>query len=606
MPKEKRTHANKSSTPASVDAMRHSFSHVLAQAVLQMYPEAKLGIGPVIEDGFYYDFDLGAGKTFTPMDLPKLEKRMQKIIAQSLQFERYEASTDESIAYLKTRAQPYKVELAEELKSQGEKTLSFYRTVDPTGKKHFFNDLCKGPHVQTTRELGAFKLMSIAGAYWRGSEKNPMLQRIYGVAFPTQAELDAHLERRRLAEERDHRKIGQKQQLFVIDDRVGKGLPLWLPNGTIIRDEIERLAKETESRYGYLRVSTPHLAKEDLYLTSGHLPYYKDSMYPPMVMDDGTYYMKAMNCPHHHVIYQSSPRSYRELPLRLAEYGVCYRNELSGTLAGLLRVRMLSMNDAHIYCRRDQIKTEFAQVLEIIQYYFKLFGFREYSFRLSKWDPAHTDKYINQPDNWEYSQGVLREILQEMRLPFVEADNEAAFYGPKIDVQFKSVIGREETLSTIQLDFLARERFGLTYVDQQGSRSNEVFVIHRSPLSVHERMVAFLAEHYGGAWPLWLSPVQVQIIMVSEKFSAYAEKLAHELRTAGIRVHLDNADATVSYKIRHAEQAKVPYMVVIGEKEVGAQSLAVRVRGKKEIEQFSLGDFVGRIQKLIAERSVEL
>ena len=593
----------KSVIPPSLEAMRHSFSHVLAQAVLQVYPDAKLGIGPVIEDGFYYDFDLGAGKTFTPVDLAKFEKRMQKIVAQNQRFERGELNVDDAIEAMKKKNQLYKAELAADLKAAGETKLSFYRCTDPGGKKVFFEDLCKGPHVGFTKELGAFKLMSIAGAYWRGGEENPMLQRIYGVAFPTQEELDEHLKRRALAEERDHRKIGQKQQLFFIDERVGKGLPIWLPNGTIIRDEIEKLAKETEQRYGYHRVSTPHLAKDELYLTSGHLPYYRDSMYPPMAMDDGTYYLKAMNCPHHHLIYLSQPRSYRELPLRLAEYGVCYRNELSGTLAGLLRVRMLTMNDSHIYCRRDQIKKEFANVLEMIRYYFDIFGFKEYSFRLSKWDPKHTEKYINQPEDWEYSQKVLREVLQEANAPFVEAENEAAFYGPKIDVQFTSVIGREETLSTIQLDFLARERFKLSYVDEKGQRDGQVFVIHRAPLSVHERMVAFLTEHYGGAWPLWLAPVQVQVIMVSEKFSDYAKKVAESLRGRGIRVTLDDASETVSHKIRQAEMAKVPYMVVVGEKEVASEKIAVRTRGSRELKQYACEEFAEMLVSDIQERS---
>ncbi len=586
--------------------MRHSLAHVLAQAVLQLYPDAKLGIGPVIDDGFYYDFDLGAGKTFSPTDLPRLEKRMTKIIAQNQRFERYEAGADESIAYLKQKNQPYKMELAEELKAAGEKTLSFYRNTDPSGKKRFFNDLCKGPHVATTKELGAFTLVSIAGAYWRGSEKNPMLQRVYGMAFSTPAELAAHLERKKMAEERDHRKIGQLQRLFVIDERVGKGLPLWLPNGTIIRDELERLAKETEARDGYQRVSTPHVAKEELYLASGHLPYYRESMYPPMIMDDGTYYLKAMNCPHHHLIYLSQPRSYRDLPIRLAEYGTCYRNELSGTLAGLLRVRMLAMNDAHLYCRKDQIKPEVEKVLAMVRQYFGIFEFTGYSFRLSRWDPQHPEKYINQPEHWEYSQRVLREVLDASGEPYTVGDNEAAFYGPKIDVQFRTVVGREETLSTIQLDFMARERFDLSYTDQRGQKNTEVFVIHRAPLSVHERMVAFLAEHYGGAWPVWLSPVQVQVIAVSEKFAGAAGKLGEELRQAGVRVMLASSDATVSYNIRQGEQAKVPYLVVVGEKEVASGKLAVRARGKKDLVSMERATFIRHVTALAATRSREV
>lgn len=607
MPKGKRQKVvSASKTPASLEAMRHSLAHVLAQAVLQLYPNAKLAIGPVIEDGFYYDFDLGSGVTFSPADLPRLEQRMGNIIAQNQKFERYEAGIDESIEYLKKKNQPYKVELAEELKAAGQKSVSFYRTTDPTGKQRFFNDLCQGPHVASTQELGVFKLISIAGAYWRGSEKNPMLQRIYGAAFATRAELDEYLTRRRQAEEHDHRKIGLQQQLFFIDERVGKGLPLWLPNGTTIRDEIEKLAKATEARYGYQRVSTPHLAKEELYLTSGHLPYFKDSMYPPMVMDDGVYYLKAMNCPHHHLIYLQHLRSYRDLPLRLAEYGVCYRNERSGTLAGLLRVRMLSMNDAHIYCRREQIKPEFGRVLEMVLYYFALFGFTEYSFRLSRWDPSHGDKYINQPEHWEYSQRVLQEILEEIGVPYTAVDDEAAFYGPKVDVQFKSVVGREETLSTVQLDFMARGRFGLSYVDETGRRNDEVFVIHRAPLSVHERMVALLTEHYGGAWPLWLAPVQVVVATVSEPFRQSAERYAAELSAAGVRAVVDASNVTVGKKVRAAQLQHVPYVLVFGEKEAAGDDLTVRVRGQRQVRAMTRKTFTADIAHRITRRRREL
>lgn len=430
-----------------------------------------------------------------------------------------------------------------------------------------------------------------------------MLTRIYGTAFPTKDELQKYLEMREEAKKRDHRKIGKDQELFLIDDRVGKGLVMWLPNGTIIRNEIEKFAIAMEAQYGYDRVVTPHMAKEELYLTSGHLPYYKESMYPAMVMDDGTYYMKAMNCPHHHIIYGSSPRSYRELPLRLAEYGTCYRNELSGTLAGLLRVRGLTMNDAHIYCTKNQIKDEFKRVMELTMNYFKTFGLDNYWFRLSKWSPEHKDKYIDQPKNWEMSEQVLRDVLTEMNVKFVEADDEAAFYGPKVDVQFKSVIGREETMSTIQLDFLARERFGLVYTDEEGKENNEVFVIHRAPLSTHERFMAFLIEHYAGIWPTWLSPVAVALVPVSEKHVAGAESLAAEFRAEGIRVSIDRADETVGKKIRKAVQSKVPYMLVIGDKELEGGNLMVRLRGQEEQVEISKKEFVEKVKNEILNRT---
>src|SRR3989338_3389204 len=364
---------------------------------------------------------------------------------------------------------------------------------------------------------------------------------------------------------------------------VGKGLVMWLPNGTTICDEIERLVNAKESEYGYARVITPHLAKEELFLTSGHLPYYKEGMYPGMVMDDGTYYLKAMNCPHHHRIYLHSPHSYRDLPLRLAEYGTVYRNELSGTLAGLLRVRGLAMNDAHIYCRKDQIKDEFKKVMELTKFYFDLFGLRNYWFRLSRWNPDHVEKYINEPENWEYAESIIREVLVETGVQFVEAVDEAAFYGPKIDVMFKSVIGREETMSTVQLDFAAKKRFHLAYTNEKGEADESVFVIHRAPLSTHERFMAFLIEHYAGSFPVWLSPVQMQFVPVTSKHNAAVRKIAKPFIAAGVRVHVDEANETVGYKIRKAEKHKVPYMIVIGDKEKAGKKLAVRVRGKEKL-----------------------
>jgi threonyl-tRNA synthetase len=401
--------------------------------------------------------------------------------------------------------------------------------------------------------------------------------------------------------------IGNWPDRNSVHEMVGKGLVMWLPKGTIVRDEVEKLVKEMEAKGDYVRVSTPHIAKEELFMTSGHLPYYKDGMYPPMIMDDGTYYMKAMNCPHHHRIFLHRQRSYRELPLRLAEYGTCYRNELSGTLQGLLRVRALAMNDAHIYCRKDQIKSEFKAVMQLTMDYFRIFGLKDYWFRLSKWSPQHTDKYIDQPENWEYSQQVLREVLQEMKVEFVEADDEAAFYGPKVDVQFKSVIGREETMSTIQLDFLARERFKLAYMDENGVENNDVFVIHRAPLSTHERFMAFLIEHYAGAFPLWMSPVQVSVIPVSDKHLEMAEKAYRILKEKGIRAELRNEQKSVSYKIRQTALQKVPYAIIIGDNEVEASSgndvfVTPRLRDGKDLEMQSIYSLLESLNQQIENR----
>lgn len=587
-----------------IETIRHSTAHLLAAAVMELWPQTKLGVGPVVEYGFYYDFDLPT--RLTEQHFQKIEKRMRAIIARGEKFVREEMPIDAAILFFEKKSQPYKVELLRDLKTKGTTAVRpeevqelnaeklTHTSVYHTGK---FVDLCRGPHVADTSALGVFKLMRVAGAYWRGNEKNPQLQRVYGIAFATQKELDDHLAMLQEAEKRDHRKLGQELELFTFDDRVGKGLPLWLPHGTLVKDRIEDLAKKEEANDGYVRVSTPHLAKEELFKTSGHLPYYKDSMYPGMVMDDGTYYLKAMNCPHHHIIYTSKPRSYRDLPLRLAEYGTVYRNELSGTLAGLLRVRMLSMNDAHIYCRHDQIEVEFTKVIQLILRYFTMFDLHDYWFRLSKWDPKHTEKYINEPENWEYAEGVLRSVLKKLKVKFVEAENEAAFYGPKIDVMFRSAIGREETMSTVQLDFAAKKRFDLAFTNEKGEKDNGVFVIHRAPLSTHERFMAFLIEHYAGAFPTWLAPVQVAVIPVAEDHMKAAEKFCGKLTAEGVRVAVDGARDTVGYKIRKAEKQKVPYMIVIGDKEKNLKKLAVRVRGEKEIKTMTLNSFVKRLQK---------
>lgn len=588
-----------------MEMMRHSAAHVLAAAVLELYPTAKFGVGPVVENGFYYDFELG--KNLTTADLPKIESKMREIIKRSLPFERQELSRDEAIKLFEQFKQPYKLELLREgtvgeegkMESLGERV-----TIYKTGK---FTDLCRGPHVPTTKAIGAFKLTTVAGAYWRGDENKPMLQRIYGVAFETQKELDEYLKMREEAEKRDHRKLGKDLQIFTFSDSVGPGLPLWLPNGAVVVNELEKLAKEAEKEAGYLEVRTPHVAKEEMYLKSGHLPYYKESMFPPMIMmeENGqktTYYLKAMNCPHHHQIFAASPRSYRELPLRLAEYGTCYRYEKSGELFGLMRVRMLSMNDAHIYCTEEQFANEFMGVIKLYLKYFKIFGIKKYVMRLSLHSKEGLGKkYIDNPELWKKTEEMVRAVLKKGKVSFVEAADEAAFYGPKIDVQIWSAIGREFTLATNQVDFAIPERFGLAYKDSDGKDKTPI-CIHRAPLGTHERTIGFLLEHYAGAFPTWLAPVQVAIIPVGKRHVKASQKLGKEFREEGIRVQVEDANETVGYKIRKAEKQKAPYMIVIGDKEMGGKKLNVRVRGKQKTVAMTVKKFIEKVKTEIEKR----
>jgi threonyl-tRNA synthetase len=584
----------RASSPDKLDGIRHSLAHLLAAAALKKYPKAKLGIGPTIEHGFYYDIKFP--RPITPEELKEFEREMRGMIRQSLAFKG--RTVTPATAKKLFKDQPFKLDLVREF-VKDKKKLTVYQTGD------IFLDLCRGGHVKNTSEINpeAFALTHLAGAYWRGSEKNPQLTRIYGLAFNTKEELEAHLAMLEEAKRRDHRKLGQELGIFMIDDTVGKGLPIWLPNGAIVRNEIEKYAEEMEKKYGYLRVVTPHLAKEELFLRSGHLPYYKEGMYPAMKMDDGTYYLKAMNCPIHHLIYKHRPRSYRELPLRLAEYGTVYRNELSGTLAGLLRVRMLSMNDAHIYCTKDQIESEMKNVIDLTLEYFRIFGLSDYWFRLSKWSPKHKEKYINEPKNWTYAEGVLRKVLTESGVRFVEVPDEAAFYGPKVDIQFKSVIGREETMSTVQLDFAAKRRFGLAYADKDGRENPEVFVIHRAPLSTHERFVAFLLEHYAGAFPAWLAPVQARVLPVGEKFEKYAAEVLEELIAAGVRAETGPADETLGKRIRHAETEKIPYVLVVGEKEEKNRSVSVRHYKRGQEGEKKTAELTAQLRREIESRA---
>jgi threonyl-tRNA synthetase len=547
--------------------MRHSASHVLAQAVLSCFPDARLGIGPAIENGFYYDFELP--RALTPEDLPVITDIMKSIINKNYSFTREEVSKSEACKVMAN--QPYKLELIEGLAS--EETISLYRQGD-------FVDLCRGPHVASTGEIRAFKLTSIAGAYWRGDEKRPMLQRIYGTAFATQKELDDYLLRQEEAAKRDHRKLGKELEIFTFDDEIGPGLPLWLPNGAAMIEEIEKLAKDVELKHGYLRVKTPHLTKETLFQRSGHLPYYADSMYPPMELEGVRYYIKPMNCPMHHKIFASKPRSYRDLPLRLAEYGTCYRYEKSGELFGLMRVRSMQMNDAHIYCSEKQFEQEFLAVIKLYLEYFRIFDISEYVMRLSTHSTEGLGKkYVNNPALWLKTEEMVRTVMQRNSIPFTEVPDEAAFYGPKIDVQVKSAIGKEFTLATNQVDFAQADSFELEFANECGGDAPCLFIARHC---THERLIGFLLEHYGGAFPVWLAPVQIVIIPVTDGHVEYADKLARELSDINMRVKVDSRSDRMNAKIREAQLGRVPYMLIVGDKEVSGGTVSVRLRNGEQ------------------------
>ncbi len=562
--------------------IRHSLAHVMAQAVLELRPGAKLGFGPPIDDGFYYDFILP--QALTELDFPEIERRMRRIIAAGQPFEREELARDAALARLDEMGEPYKREYADELfarKPLG--ALSFYRSGP-------FLDMCDGPHVAETSEIpaDAFKLRSLAGAYWRGDERNVMMTRIYAWAFASRDELEAELERHEQAKLRDHKKLGRELEIFVFDDEVGKGLPLWLPNGTVIRDELEKLMKELEFEAGFQRVATPHLAKAELYQRTGHLPYYADSSFPLLEVHDRdhelkeVFCLKPMNCPHHHKIFASKPRSYRELPLRLAEYGQCYRYEDSGALSGLLRVRGMCMNDAHIYCAPEQAKSELDAVLAMHRRVYQILGLAEWRVRLSLHDPRPEgrSKFTDDPEGWSMAEALLRDALLAADLPFEEVPGEAAFYAPKIDFQFRSVVGREETASTVQLDFGMARRLGLTYVGKDG-QPHHPYIIHRAPLGTHERFVALLLERYGGAFPTWLAPIQVRVLPVSEKHEAYARHVVQALRHVSVRAELDAANEGLAKRVRLAVAAKIPNVVVVGEREQEHEQVTLRRRGSE-------------------------
>jgi threonyl-tRNA synthetase len=582
---------------SSIEAKRHSLAHLLAAAVLELWPHAKRTIGPAIDDGFYYDFDFGESKV-TEADLAKIEAKMLEILPSWTKFRRAEHTVAE--VKLMFKDNPYKLELIDEFSREGQ-TLTTYTSGN-------FTDLCRGGHIESMQEIkaGSWRLDRIAGAYWRGNEKNKMLTRIYGLAFDTKKELEDYLAQRQEAQKRDHRKLGKELKLFTFSDYVGPGMPLWLPKGAVIADELEKLAQATEFKAGYKHVRTPHIAKQSMYTTSGHLPYYAESMFPPMVMEeDGiktVYYLKAMNCPHHHQIYAAEPRSYRDLPLRLAEYGTVYRYEKSGELFGLMRVRMLSMNDAHIYCTPEQFADEFRAVNDMYLAYFKLFGIDKYVMRFSTHDPKELGKkYVNEPALWQETEQLVRQTMTDSGIPFVEVPNEAAFYGPKIDVQVWSSIGREFTLATNQVDFAVPKRFGLTYINSAGKEQTPL-CIHRAPLGTHERFIGFLIEHYNGAFPVWLAPVQVKLLPVGENHVSQCQKIAAELRNKFIRVEIDDANETIGNKIRKTEKEKIPYTLVIGDKEIGAGTVSVRKYGRKEIVSLPRDRFLAEVEKEIKER----
>jgi threonyl-tRNA synthetase len=581
----------KQAADINLEAMRHSASHIMAQAVVQIFPEARLGIGPAIENGFYYDFELP--RALTPEDLPLISKKMQSIVSSDLPFIRREVSKEEARRILSS--QIYKLELIDDISDE---QVSLYNQGE-------FADLCRGPHVPSTGQVRAFKLLSIAGAYWRGDEKRPMLQRIYGVAFDTQQELDAYLIQIEEAAKRDHRRLGKELDIFIFDDEVGPGLPLWLPNGASIIEEIEKLAKEIEFKHGYVRVKTPHITKENLFKRSGHLPYYAESMYPPMELEGVRYYIKPMNCPMHHKIYASQPRSYRDLPLRLAEYGTCYRYEKSGELFGLMRVRSMQMNDAHIYCSENQFEQEFMRVIDLYLEYFKIFNISEYSMRLST---HHSDglgkKYVDNVALWLKTEDMVRKAMDRNHIQYEEVSDEAAFYGPKIDVQVKSAIGREFTLATNQVDFAQAERFELEFINESGCKERPL-IIHRAPLSTHERLVGFLLEHYGGAFPVWLAPIQAVIIPVSDRHLEYARRLETELKTESIRVKLDTRSERMNLKIRQAQLQRIPCMLVVGDKEMSAESISVRLRSGEQTNDIAFTQFKSAILTAVVDRTKE-
>ena len=592
-----------------LERIRHSAAHVLATALLKLWPEAQLAAGPPVETGFYYDVDLP--HRISPADFERIEAEMKAVTKANQPFVRSAVMRDEAIklgqagrlAALSDRPTPsrFKLDILSRI-PEGEE-ISLYTNGD-------FVDLCAGPHVMRTGNVGAFKLTHVSSTYYLGDEKNPQLQRIYGTAFKNKTEMEAYFTMLEEAKKRDHRKLGKELQLFTFDEDVGPGLPLWLPKGTVLIEELEKLAKETELHAGYQRVRTPHIAREKLYQTSGHLPYYADSMFPPMCLKESTdaepvtYYLKAMNCPHHHKLFDALPRSYRELPIRFAEYGTCYRYEQSGELMGLMRVRSMQMNDAHIYCTAEQFAAEFRAVNEMYLKYFKIFGIDKYQMRFSTHDPAKLgQKFVDEPELWKKTEDMVRNVLIESGINYVEVPNEAAFYGPKIDVQVWSIIGREFTLATNQVDFAVPRRFGLVYTTSENTKDTPL-CIHRAPLGTHERFIGFLIEHFAGAFPIWLAPEQVRLLTVTEAQNDYGQRLLAELKAKDVRVTLDDSRDKLGAKIRLAELAKVPYILTLGERESTSEQVSVRSRKLTAQEARPWPQFFHQLLDEIATRAL--
>ena len=570
----------------------HSSAHLMAEAVESIFPGTKFGIGPSIENGFYYDIDMG-DHSLTSEDLATIESKMGEFARRDVPFKREEVSWDKAVEYFKKKGDQYKLELLNEFKGQ---QISMYHQGN-------FTDLCYGPHLPSTGRIKFIKLMSVAGAYWRGSEKNKMLQRIYGITFPTKPELDEYLFRIEEAKRRDHRKIGPEMELFLLTPKVGSGLPLWLPKGTILREALEKFLREEQRKRGYLPVVTPHIANLELYKTSGHYPYYKDSQFAPITMEDGEQFLlKPMNCPHHHQIYAARPRSYRDLPIRLAEFGTVYRYEQSGEMSGLTRVRAFTQDDAHIYCAHDQLKDEIRRTVELTQLVFSTFGL-EVSTRLSFRDDKNTEKFGGEAAFWEQAQKEIKEVADEMKLNYFVGIGEASFYGPKIDFMVKDAIGRTWQLGTVQVDYVMPERFELEYTGKDGQKHRPV-IIHRAPFGSFERFIAILIEHFAGEFPLWLTPVQAAVIPITDAQGAYAETVLDQLKQAGFRAEIDDRNEKIGYKIREWEMKKVPYMVVVGDKEKQSSTVSVRQHRKGDLGSMDLQRFIAQLQSEVEHKTI--
>jgi threonyl-tRNA synthetase len=563
----------------------HSSAHLMAEAVKSLYPGTKFGVGPAIEQGFYYDMELPEGINLTSEDIPKIESKMKELAQRDGQFQRFEISWDEAVEYFKKEGDPYKLEILEGLKDE---EITLY-------KQGNFTDLCRGTHIPDTKLINAVKILNIAGAYWRGDSNNKMLTRIYGITFPEQSMLDEFLKMREEAEKRDHRKLGKELDIFMISPAIGPGLPVWLPNGTFIRRKLENFLKDEMLRRGYVEVITPHIGNLNLYKTSGHYPYYSDSQFPPMKVEDEEYLLKPMNCPHHHQIYASKPRSYRDLPLRLAEFGTVYRYEQSGELTGLTRVRGFTQDDAHIYCTHEQLKDEIKSTVELTQLVFNTFDM-EVTTRLSFRD-ENSEKWAGDLEIWEKAQKELKEVADEMGLNYTTGIGEASFYGPKIDFIVKDAIGRKWQLGTVQVDYVMPERFELEYTDADNQKKRPV-IIHRAPFGSMERFMSILIEHYAGNFPVWIAPIQAMILPISDKQIEYAKKLEDEFTQAGYRVQIDNRSEKINRKIADAETKKIQIQFIVGQKEVDSESLSLRIHGKGDLGKKSIDEVMELLAKL--------